>query len=310
MEAFQQKNILYTVAYFNAMKYPLTVYELWRHCIAKFGKQESSYLEILREIERNPLKQKLSVNKGFVTLRGEDEKLVEKRISSQKNSLHSIRSLKHWVALFRRIPFVRGVFVTGTLSLKNARKQSDWDIMLVNSKNRIWIGRLFVGIALHLLGKRRHGSKVTRRFCLNHYITEGGLMLEEHSVYCSYFTTFSFPILGGALHKRFLQMNEHWVRNNYPNYHKDELNEADIFSNNNKTSNFQRVVETFLEKTKIAELLNNFSRKIMIAKIENNPLTHQKGADIRYNDCALVFLPSPHRVEMDSLTVNKLTKGT
>ena len=155
MNSTQRNNILHTVAYFNAMKYPLSVFELWRYYIDKRERRVVGYFDVLKELTEGKLSQKLRINKGFITLIGEDEDLVKKRLHNQKMSLANIKKLKRWSLLFRLVPYVRGVFITGTLAMKNARRESDWDIMLVCKKDRIWIGRLFVGLALQLFGKRR-----------------------------------------------------------------------------------------------------------------------------------------------------------
>ena len=94
-----------------------------------------------------------------------------------------------------------------------------------------------------------------------------------------------------------------------PNYRKDELTEADIFNIHSQSSWFQKVVEAIFEKTNLATMINNFSKKIMIEKIRQNPKTHQNNADIRYDDYALIFLPDPHRIEIARETKRKLTKG-
>jgi predicted nucleotidyltransferase len=308
MEAKTENNILHTVAYFNAMRYPLTIFELWRYLIDKKNSEAVDYLQLLKQVDRGKLSEKLKINKGFVTLKGNDELLVEKRLDNQKKSLANIKKIKNWSALFRNTPYIRGVFVTGTLAMKNARAESDWDIMLICKSNRIWIGRLFVGLALQLFGKRRHGEKVTKRFCLNHYLTEDGLILEEHSIYCSFFTSFSFPVVGAGLHKKFLQLNDHWIRKISPNFSKDELTEGDIFNIKQKQAGFQRLLETILERTRLANMINEIAKRMMIKKIKQNPKTYQENADIRYDDHALIFLPNPHRIEVAKEVKRKLTK--
>lgn len=307
MSASLQKDILYTVSYFNAMNYPLTTFELWRYCISRRQKEKSSLLEIKRAIKTQPLKKYLRIKNGFIFLDKEDD-LVEKRLKNQKISLSNIRRIKKWSSVFRFIPFVRGVFITGTLSMKNARKQSDWDVLMVLAKDRIWIGRLIVGIVLQLLGKRRHGGKVKNRFCLNHYVTENGVILEEHNEYSAYFTTFSIPVIGKGIHKKFLQLNEQWVKGEYCNYEKDELTEGDLFFIPSVPSIFQKAAESLLEVTRLASLVNSIAKKVMINKIESNPKTHLKDADIRYDDCALIFLPNPHRLTVSACAHQKLTR--
>lgn len=303
-----QKSILFTIAYFSAYKYPLTSFELWRHLIEKTeSKKEVAYSQVLSSLKQEPLVSKIQIKNGFVTLRKEAH-LVEQHLAKHKLSLANICAMRKWSRIFLWLPYVRGVFVTGTLSMKNASSKSDWDILLVISKDRIWVGRLLVSGVLHLFGKRRHGNKVRRRFCLNHYLTENGLILDEHNEFCANFVTFSAPIFGEKQHRKYLALNEHWMRAFNPNYSKDEVPNETLLIKSATLDWIRGVLEGIFEVSGVGALLNRLSKKIMIKKIEENPATHQENADIRYSDVALVFLPQPHRIEMFDKAVEKLTK--
>ncbi|MEA2007457.1 MAG: hypothetical protein U9O20_04870 [Patescibacteria group bacterium] len=304
-----QKSILFTVVYFSSYKYPLTSFELWRHLIKK-GQQRGgvSYGQIIKVLEQEPLASKLQVKDGFITLKNEVH-LVDRHLAKSKLSLANIIAMKKWARIFLWLPYVRGVFVTGTLSMKNASSESDWDILLVLAKNRIWVGRLLVSGALHVFGKRRHGEKVKRRFCLNHYLTDNGLILDEHNEFCANFVTFSAPIFGEIHHRKYLALNEHWIKSFNPNYTKDEVPNETLLIKSSMIGYLRGVLEWFFEFFRIGVFVNNVSKKYMIKKIEKNPATHQQNADIRYSDVALIFLPKPHRIEMFEKTIEKLTKG-
>lgn len=294
------KNIIFTLAYFSAMHYPMTVFELWRNLFQiDGGRDKFTFLEVKNAIEDKKLAKKVSQKDGMVFLSG-DEILVQGRSRAHKLSITKLRKLRFWAKVFSLVPYVRGVFLTGTLSMKNAKQNSDWDILMVLAKGRIWLGRLFLGVVLQLIGKRRHGKKVKERFCLNHYITENGLILEEHNEFSANFISTSMPILGGAIYKKFLQMNEFWIQGIKPNYLKEEISENDVESleHNGLKQRIQKFTEIILERTRIASLGNNLAKKMMIKKIKQNPKTYWKDADIRYGETALIFLPKPHRITM------------
>lgn len=304
------KSIIFTLAYFGGTQYPLTLFELWRNLIQTNGKKEKfSFLEVKYALRSEELLDKVEQASGMFFLKG-DKRLVEHRIRADKFSVSKLKRLKRWSVIFRWIPYVRGVFLTGTLSMKNAKNSSDWDVLMVLAKNRIWIGRLFLAIALQIIGKRRHGKNVKERFCLNHYITENALILEEHNEFCANFVTFSSPVLNGTLHKKFLQMNEFWIQGFKANYSKDEITENELtsFEPGGISKFVQEKIEWFLEKSLIADMINGIAKKVMIKKIKKNPKTKWKNADIRYNDTALIFLPKPHRLEMMGKTKERLTK--
>ena len=304
-----QKLILFTVAYFSAFDYPLTSFELWRHLIDRAELKTSvSYLELLRTLKHKPLVFKLARKNGFITLKNEVH-LIDEHLAKHKLSLGNIKVLKRWAKAFLWLPYIRGIFLTGTLSMKNASAKSDWDILLVFAKKRIWIGRLLVSGTLHLLGKRRHGNKVERRFCLNHYLTENGLILDEHNEFCANFVTFSAPVFGEEEHRKYLSLNESWIRKFNPCYSKDEVLNDTLLIRSSTLSHIRQTLEKIIEFSGIGALVNKITKKFMIEKIEKNPATHTKNADIRYSDVALVFLPSPHRIKMIKKTGEKLTKG-
>ncbi len=309
MDKQLNKNIIFTLAYFGTINYPLTIFELWRNLIQIDKKrQKHSFYEVKQALEDKQLFSKISQKDGMVFLKG-NEAFVEERLRANKFSITKLKKLKFWAKIFGLVPYVRGVFLTGTLSMKNAKQSSDWDVLMVLAKNRIWLGRLFLSITLQIIGKRRHGNKVSERFCLNHYITENGLILEEQNEFSANFVSNSMPILGGAIYKKFLQMNEFWIQSIKPNYRKEEISENDVESveNDGIKRRIQFFIETILEKTGIARSANAFVKKIMIKKIKQNPKTYLENADIRYGETALIFLPKPHRIEMLEKTTKKLS---
>jgi len=66
-------------------------------------------------------------------------------------------------------PFVRGVFLNGSLAKGEATEKSDIDFLIVAQKNRLWTGRVFATLFVHLTGLRRYDDKIAGRICLNRY---------------------------------------------------------------------------------------------------------------------------------------------
>ena len=302
------KNIIFTLAYFSAMHYPLTLFELWRNLLqTNNGREKYSFREVKNAIVDKKILSKVKQKNGMLFLKG-DEKLVKERSIAHKLSITKLKRLKAWAKIFGLVPYVRGVFLTGTLSMKNAKLNSDWDVLMVLSKGRIWLGRFFLAITLQLIGKRRHGKKVKERFCLNHYITDNGLILEEHNEFSANFVSTSIPILGGKIYKKFLQMNEFWIQGIKTNYIKEEISKDNVESLERVgiKKRIQEVTEKILEKTGIAKTANDFVRRVMVKKIKQNPKTYWKNADIRYSETALIFLPKPHRITILEKTKRRL----
>lgn len=310
MNSQLNKNIIFTLAYFSAMRYPLTLFELWRNLIqVNTDREKFSFAEIKAALQEEQMRSLVKHRDGVFFLKGDGD-LVQERSFAHKLSISKMRRLKRYVKFFNLVPFVRGVFLTGTLSMKNAKTGSDWDILMVLSKGRIWLGRLFVMTFLQIIGKRRHGDKVKERFCLNHYIAENGLILEEYNEFSANFVSTAMPLVGDSIYRRFLQMNEFWIQGIKPNYLKEEVIESGIVELKREgfTVKLQKIQEFILEKTGLAKLLNNFAKKVMIQKIESNPKTKWENADIRYSDTTLVFLPKPHRITIMQKAKERLAR--
>ncbi len=289
------KNVLFTVAYLNAMDFTPTTFEVWRHYIDIKGRRECCELidviEALRELEERLF---LSFQKGFWKMGREEPDFFQNRILKQKISITKIKKIIKWNKLFRNIPFLRAVIFNGTLAMKNSNHGSDWDLLVIVKKDYIWLGRLFLSLTLSLFGKRRHGKMVKDRFCLNHYLTEEGLIFEEDGIFISNEIAFSFWMVGHDTARRFYQLNDFKNKAFLPNFQSD-LIESNKIKKSKNISKFSFYIEVFLEKIGVANFLNKLAKKFMILKIKNNPKTKKSGADIRISDQALIFLPEPRR---------------
>lgn len=279
------------------MKLAPTAFEFYRFLIKNYDFNKLTFQDFLQELEQDPVNKWITNWQGFYFLSGY-EQLARDRIKKQKNSIIKIRKLSRIAKWLELIPFVRGVFVTGTLANRNAQVKSDWDLLLVMAKNRIWIGRLFVTIFFQLSGRRRKDSKVCDRFCLNHYLTENNLIFEERNKFSAHFVATSFPLIGKELHNKMLQLNSHWIKELQPNFNKGQF-----FEFQNRESGWKSKVQFFIEKVLesmgFAGVINRVSKKLMIIKINKNKKTYFEKADIRYSDGALIFLPKPHRYKFE-----------
>jgi len=303
-----QKNILFTIAYYDVMDYPLTTFEMWRHLLdSKNSRKQVSFLDVANALESENLKKIISQTDGFWHFRSRRSDLARDRRAKQKISAGKFKMIKKWLKFLDATPYVRAVFATGTLAMKRSKIGSDWDVMIVLAKDRIWIGRLFSTLVLHLLGKRRYGKRIKNRFCLNHFLAEGGLILEEQSFFSANEVSFSVPLLGGSQYKKFQQLNRTWVNSFQPNFSGD-LAMGNVFL----SPQLNRIVvkkffELVFEKFLVGKFLNLTAKKFMIRKIQRNEKTHLEGADVRYSDQAMVFLPRPQRDKIMQKAISKLT---
>lgn len=289
-----QKNVLFTLAYYAGQDYPLSTFEVWRRLcdIAKNGKAD--FLMVVRELENLREKKMIIKYKGMWSLSSRQDGIFNRRIARQKTSEREIKKARKWARAAFLLPYVRGIFCFGTLGMKKAGARSDWDVLVVLEEGKIWIGRFFISAFFQLFGKRRTDKMKKGRFCLNHFLAQDGLIMEERNEFTSKEISHSFSLAGDEQFQRYMQLNEFWMKKYLPNFSKDWMagSQSEF---EKKAKQIRKYQEKILNVFGLGKLLNEISKKLMISKIKANKKTYYKGADIRYNDQALVFLPKPQR---------------
>lgn len=119
--------------------------------------------------------------------------------------------------LFQICPHLSWVGVCNSLPMKNLKPGSDIDLFVVTKPGRLFTARLWLTILTSLLGVRRHGSKVEKRFCLSFFVEEGHEGLEdialEQDIYLARWVATLRPIAGDAKsYEQFLEKNRNWAR--------------------------------------------------------------------------------------------------
>lgn len=284
------QNILATIAYYDAMDYPLTVFELWKYLIkadgVASGVQEEkvvSLVEIMRELKSEDLKKKVEAYRGFYFLSGHKE-LVASRIERNKISEEKYKILLRVVKLLKFIPYTRMVAVSGRVAMKNAEKKSDLDLLIVFEKGHIFTGRFLTVALLSILGKRRNGKKIKNKICLNHFLSTD-FFVSVQDLFSSHEYVFMLPIFGFAVYQNFFVKNV-WIKN----YRLNFKSKIPILKEE-KDSQFSKQARKMLEKMFSFQFIESSLKKMQIEKILKNPKTQKTGGVIIYSDDELAFWP-------------------
>src|SRR6185369_9650646 len=171
--------ILATLAYYDGFEYPLTAFELYRYLINPLRLRP--HIESLEPIGLKDIQESLEIllNKGtvieelgFYSLKGRaglsTKRLEREKISAQKWRLCLKRA--YWL---QAVPWIRGMFVSGSLALGTVSADSDFDILVLVEPGRLYLARLFLSGVASLIGARRtrFESVAPDKFCFNHYVT-------------------------------------------------------------------------------------------------------------------------------------------
>lgn len=222
--------ILSTFAFFDMFDYPLSQEEVEEYLFRLPLDQRQ--IEIY--LKNSAL---LSYSDGLYCFKGREDIFV-------KNQERSRLAKKHWKKINRMrkvlnwIPFIRLVAVANNLSYDNPKSNSDIDLLVVTTPERLFTSRLLLTIWTHLFRVRRHGKKVAGRFCLSFYITEDCLdlshiALEEEDIYLAYWFKTLQPIAG--TYQTYIDLIDHNRKfledyfDRAPNYQKRHFRRAKGF---------------------------------------------------------------------------------
>ena len=315
--------VLATLAYGDALAMPLTAMEVWRGLIrvpidAAQGKQGtgdgtknvSDFSEIFQILQSLKEAGKISEQWGFYVLPGR-ETLVKERLWRMRVADEKWKKLLRVACWMRFVPFLRAVFVTGSLALNNTRKDSDYDVLLVAAPGRIFTVRAFAAFFLKMLGVYRSDACVADHVCPNHYVTEQSLAIPFRSLYTAHIfaTCVCVWSIDTGMAERFLRENS-WIGEYWQNVTVLLQESPRTIRDAWYAKRVRRMFELVL-RTPPGSLFEKTMRALQLAKIRANPKTKSPGAGhIVANDEMLAFHPnSPEKGTLEKYKKNLALQG-
>ena len=337
-----EKSILATIAYYDVLNYPMTGFEVYKylinpsHIIAQSKTTQALSLEsliqpilidVLKGLESKNLKNFIEEKNGLYGLRkiksSEESKqayidnLIKTRINRQKISDQKWKKARKIVKWFELIPYLKAVFISGSLALDNAKEQSDIDLLIITKHKRIWTVRFLVTLFAHIMGKRRHGKKTADRICLNHYITDESLKIGFPSLYNAQTYAHLVPIIENkkGIYKEFQKANN-WINDYiafYPASSADRQIKQSFDQRLIKDKKFFRGIAKFQEVI-LNTFLGNILEKILALFqkmiIKRHQTKEKKEGRVIADDFQLEFHPaSPEKEVIREYNENILKLG-
>jgi hypothetical protein len=241
-----RSSILKAIAYFDLFNYPLAI--------------EDILFFLDTEVEDYPVKRELDalVKEGCLFRTGpyyslqNDPALADRRNLSHKRADALIPIAERGARLLFQFPFVRGVFISGSLSKHCAEEKEDVDYFIVTSANRLWIARTF----MHLFKKLTYLLGHQHRYCMNYYVDEEALEIREKNIFTAteLITLIAASGNGGII--SFFKANE-WTTRFYPRYHRRNR----VSLGTPRSSLLKRTCERLLNN-RIGDRLDDYFRKV------------------------------------------------
>jgi hypothetical protein len=190
------------VAYADVFDYPLTAPEAYRYLTSTRATRE----EVTQALSDNVLFSQVG---EYFTLRGR-EHIVETRKRRAKVAARLRPKALRYGRMIARLPFVRMVAVTGSLSMNNTDEGKDLDYMIVTAPNHLWTCRALSLLIARLA--RLEGVSL----CPNYLVTTNVLELKERSLYVAHELAQMIPLSGMEVYNELLRRND-WMYEYLPN---------------------------------------------------------------------------------------------
>jgi hypothetical protein len=206
METPLEYSIVKSLAYFDLFDYPLS-----REEIHQFLGRKAGLAEVTKGLKKLVLLGLIFRKNDWYSLRNNAD-LHSRRMELNKRAREWMPRAVRISRILLCFPFVRAVCLSGSLSKNCAETGADIDFFLITKANRLWIARTF----LHLLKKLAILIGLEHWLCMNYFVDEEGLSIQEKNIFTATEIVTLLPCCTNRQMDRFFEENS-WVRPLFPN---------------------------------------------------------------------------------------------
>lgn len=230
-----ERAIVHTLLYFELFSYPLREQEIWQfiHCDTPESREPDFSFEVFRE------KLYELQNRGLVFRfqdffqTQDDPAWAERRLEYNRRADAMLPVARRMARLIAAFPYIRAVFVSGSLSKHSMRPDSDIDFFLITTPGRLWLARTLLVIFKKVFLFNSH-----KYFCVNYFIDTEHLEIEEKNLFTATEVVTLLPMYGREWQQAFYRKNL-WAWRRFP--HSPLRSEEGVSPD--APSRFKRLVE-------------------------------------------------------------------
>jgi hypothetical protein len=241
-QSTDQREILKVLTYYHVFKHPLRIDEIYHYINIRIS-TEGLQKAINNLIQNN----EVYLIKDHYCLY-DDVDLVNNRIAGKHKANKLLVKARRIGKLLSYFPFVRFVGISGSLSKAYADDNTDFDYFIITKYNRLWVSRSI----LHLFKKFSFLFNMQKCFCMNYFIDESSLALEDKNIYVAYEIASMIPVNNKDLYNEFIYANR-WVIEKLPQI---DYSTADIYEH-------KSTIKWLIEKCLSVFALDNLNKLLM-----------------------------------------------
>jgi hypothetical protein len=211
------EQILRTLLYFDIFNYPLHADEIFKFLGVPVLDKAVINLRL-----NNLKEQKIIFQLGeFFSLKSDDSN-VQRRINGNIEAEKYMTLARQKANFISKFPFVRAVFASGSLSKGYMDADSDLDFFIITTPKRLWIAR-----TLLVLYKRFFLANSHKYFCVNYFVDEDHLEIEEKNLFTATELATVLPLYGSTHYENLHAVNK-WLPEFFPNYEKRSVDGVSV----------------------------------------------------------------------------------
>lgn len=199
--------LLQPLFYYDVFLYPLRLEEIHQYANYKDKKGLETTASLLQQAVDVGY---LHCTEGYYQLNANSAS-IQRRIENNLRAPKYVRRARFVSKFMLSFPFVRAVFVSGSLSKNVMPRDGDIDYFIVTKPGRLWIAR-----TLLILFKKIFLFNSYKYFCVNYFVDEQMLEIEEKNRFTATEIATILPMQGQATYRQFLEHNK-WIKQYYPN---------------------------------------------------------------------------------------------
>ena len=237
-----ENSILKVLVYFDLFRYPLTAEE-----IRSFLDQPCDKIDLNTALQDLITTEKIFHVHKFYSLQN-DLSLAERRTKGNEKAISLLKTADRIASTLYKFPYVRGVGISGSLSKNFADENADIDYFIITKANRLWIARTL----LHLYKKIPFLKNRNRHYCMNYFVDEAELIIEEKNIFTATELFTLVPMIGNGSLLKLFEVNS-WCNSYFPNKRLPSVKS----SINNRSPWCKSLAESALNN-KLGEFLDNY----------------------------------------------------
>ncbi len=290
-----EQGVLATLAYYGALRWPLTLLEIAERRVDGDGAPHDLG-RLMATLERFVERGYVRTQAGLYVIGDAPRDIREHRVSRQATSADKLHAMVRSTRWLHVVPYVRTLAASGSLAMSASSPLSDWDVFAIVQAGRLYTARAGLLAVAWLLGRLRTKSMRTApdRFCFNHLITTEALALRHRSIFTAHALAWMVPIYDPWQYAARLRQANHWVHEYTATAMGSSFIRRDVVASR-ALRGVRRLAELVLNSP-VGDLLEYTLRRWMQARIARNPLTTALGGRVISDTRELEFHPRSFEV--------------